>query len=186
MWPWAHAALGYLLYTGLCRVRNTSPAGDAVIVLGVGTQLPDLVDKTLAWYVPVLPTGRTLAHSLLVAVPVIIAVALWLRSRDRAALGPAFGVGYLSHLLGDSAHAVVTAEWAELTFLLWPVLPSPEPELGKSLMAHLVAIEGSPRFLFGLLLTGVALAVWARDGLPGLETLWKLGRNALRRAPSSE
>ncbi len=179
MWPWAHAALGYLIYSGLARARGTRATGTPVLVLALGTQFPDLIDKTFAWYLPLLPTGRTLAHSLLIAVPVVVLVHWWTRRRTRAALGTAFGLGYGSHLVGDALHPVVTGAWGDLTFLLWPVLPSPAYETGQSLTAHLQAIEASPWFLFGLLLTAIAVVVWHRDGAPGLAVLRATGRDFL-------
>jgi hypothetical protein len=82
MWPWAHAALGYLAYTLYLRGRfNARPVGLPVVALGFGTQAPDLIDKTLAWYVGVLPYGRSLAHSLLAGSPIMLAVVAVFRAR---------------------------------------------------------------------------------------------------------
>lgn len=171
MWPWAHAALGYLYYTLYLRVRTREPpSGWPVVALGVGTQFPDLIDKPLAWYLSVLPYGRTLAHSVFVAVPVSL-LALWLaRRRDRPLIGVAFAVGTLSHLLGDSLHAILTAEWADLGFLVWPLVAPPDSET-VGVLAHLRDIEGSPFFLFGLGLTLAMLVLWNRRGHPGLAEL---------------
>ena len=57
MWPWGHLVFGYLLYL-LVRPRAWRN-GDrfAVIVLMIGTQVPDIVDKPLAWWFGVLPSG---------------------------------------------------------------------------------------------------------------------------------
>lgn len=171
MWPWAHAALGYLCYTAVLRLRNGGvPAGTPVVALGVGTQLPDLVDKTLAWYLHVLPYGRSLAHSLLTGGLLALVVAGLLTVVARRAHVVSFLVGYASHLLGDAYGLVVTAEWADLAFLVWPLLPIPnEDQEVEGVLAHLQNIEGSPFFLFGLLLTAVGLALWRRHGYPGLE-----------------
>jgi hypothetical protein len=174
MWPWAHAALGYLWYTLYLRGRNAGvPAGWSVVALGIGTQFPDLVDKPLAWYLSVLPYGRTLAHSLFVAVPVTLLVSWLARRRAHRLVGVAFGVGYLSHLFGDSFHALVTLTWSDLGFLVWPLVAPPETEV-VGLLAHLRDIEGSPFFLFGLLLTGSMLLLWHHHGHPGLTELWGL------------
>jgi hypothetical protein len=71
MWPWGHLALGYLLYSPFARARFGRPPTDrATLLLAFGTQLPDLVDKPLAWRLDVLPAGRTLGHSLLSVVAV--------------------------------------------------------------------------------------------------------------------
>lgn len=173
MWPWAHAAFGYLLYTGVRRVRGAGPpAGWPVVALAVGTQFPDLVDKPLAWYVQLLPYGRSLAHSLLVAVPLALGAWLYAHHRGRPAVGLAFAVGYLSHLVGDALHATVAAEWAHLAFLVWPLVPIPNQDTElEGLVAHLRDIEASPFLLFGLLVTAVGLAVWIRHGRPGVAEL---------------
>jgi hypothetical protein len=143
-----------------------------VVALGFGTQLPDLIDKPLAWYVHVLPYGRSFAHSVLTGGVVLLVVAVLLDRRAGRATAAAFAVGYLSHLVGDAYASVVTANWADLAFLVWPVLPIPnvESEL-EGVIAHLRNIEGSPFFLFGLLLTALALGLWYRHGLPGLREL---------------
>ena len=65
MWPWGHLAVGYLVYSGLSRWRfGRLPGSVATLAVALGTQLPDLVDKPLAWTVNVLASGRSLAHSL--------------------------------------------------------------------------------------------------------------------------
>jgi hypothetical protein len=173
MWPWAHAALGYLCYTLYLQARfDQRPVGLPVVALGVGTQLPDLIDKTLAWYVGVLPYGRSLAHSVLTGGLLIIAgvVLLRLRGADRSAT--AFAIGYASHFFGDAFRSLVEQSWGDLAFLVWPLLPIPDQgsEL-EGVIAHLRNIEGSPLFLFGIVLTAVGLALWYRHGLPGLREL---------------
>jgi hypothetical protein len=63
-------------------------------------------------------------------------------------------------------------EFADLAFLVWPLLPIPDIELEvEGVLAHLRDIQGSPLFLFGLLVTAVALGLWIRHGLPGLREL---------------
>lgn len=184
MWPWGHAALGYLLYSlYLRRGVPEQPTGWAVVILGFGTQFPDLVDKPLAWYLHVLPYGRTLTHSLLVAVPIILLVHRVASRRDQQPLSIAFGLGYLSHLLGDSLHAVLNTEWADLAFLVWPLLPIPnEDSETEGLIAHLLDIEGSPFFLFGLGVTVTGLGLWNAHGRPGFAEVVSVVRP--RRPPS--
>ena len=61
MWPWEHLAFGYLLWSLWLRARGRSLPGDwEALVLVFATQLPDLVDKPLAWQLGVLPGGRSL------------------------------------------------------------------------------------------------------------------------------
>ena len=123
MLPWTHLAFGYaLLLCVLVLSRRAGSRGELLALLA-GTQLPDLIDKPLAWWVQVLPSGRSLAHSLVFAVPVVLAVAVVARRYGRLEVGPAFAVGYASHLLGDTYAALWGWRTEELTFLLWPLLP---------------------------------------------------------------
>ena len=67
MWPWGHVALGYLFYSLYVHWRHDRPpSAPAAIAVGVGTLLPDVIDKPLAWWAAVLPNGRSLAHSAVV------------------------------------------------------------------------------------------------------------------------
>ena len=48
--PWGHLAIGYLCLSLAIRARwRVPPQGPAVIAVAIGTQLPDLIDKPLAW-----------------------------------------------------------------------------------------------------------------------------------------
>lgn len=175
MWPWGHLAVGYLLYAAFTRSRyGRRPAGVATIALAVGTQFPDLVDKPLAWTVGVLPTGRTLAHTLLIAIPVCAAVYLLCkRSEDLGAVsGVAFGIGYVSHVLIDAIPATLWGDLAEIRYLLWPLLSVPgyEDET-PSLVGAFLAMDLSRYMLFEFGLVGIALAVWWYDGRPGLSVV---------------
>lgn len=172
MWPWAHAAVEYLLYTLYCWFRGAStPSGPAVIALGFGTQFPDLVDKIGSWYLYVLPAGRSFAHSLLVAMPIILLIRWYTRYRSTPELGIAFGIGYVSHTLADGLNSFLLLEWQYLSYLAWPLLASPEYDTDKSLLAHLLALEATPFFAFEGVLSVVALLLWAHHGYPGTETL---------------
>lgn len=177
MWPWGHAAVGYLLYVGYRRYRDGEPpSGPAAIAVLFGTQLPDLVDKLLAWPFAVLPTGRSLAHSWLVAL-IVIAVAWWLLDGERRGLVIPLGVGWLSHGFADALHSLVAWEPAYLQFLLWPLLTTPPYELEKSFEAHLLAFEPDAWMIGQTLLFLVAVWVWHRDGRPGLATVRTAIRN---------
>ncbi|MFC4986653.1 metal-dependent hydrolase [Saliphagus infecundisoli] len=180
MWPLGHAAVGYLLYSLSARARfGGRLATLPTVALLVGTQAPDLVDKPLAWYAGVLPTGRSLGHSLLVVVPICLAVYWLARRRGRAELGVAFGIGAVSHPLVDS----VPALWSgtEVNYLLYPVVPVTEYEEGAPTLADLLAGSlGEPWFLLEFALAGAALLAWHRDGRPGLGTVERVLRRATR------
>ncbi|SDM92711.1 LexA-binding, inner membrane-associated putative hydrolase [Halogranum gelatinilyticum] len=175
MWPWGHAAVGYLLYSLYSRsVRNQPPTGLTVVVVGFGTQFPDLIDKPLAWTVSVLPAGRSLAHSLLTASLVIGVVVVLARRANRSPLAGAFGIGYLSHLAADGLYPFLEGEFASLSYLAWPLLPLPAYETDKSILAHFAAFEFE---LFAMLefgLVPLAFVVWVYDDYPGIDLLRRL------------
>jgi membrane-bound metal-dependent hydrolase YbcI (DUF457 family) len=172
MWPWGHAAVGYLLYSLYSRRRlGHRPTSVATILLGLGTQFPDIVDKPLAWTLSILPTGRSLAHSLFTAL-LVVSVALWVTRRyDRSEYAVAFGVGYLSHLAADALYPVLNGEFVNLSYLVWPLLPLPVYDTDKSILAHFLAFEFEPFTLFEFGLVALALVVWWADERPGVRVL---------------
>lgn len=171
MWPLGHAAVGYLLYTLATSGRfDRPPAHVPALALVFGTQFPDLLDKPLAWYLTVIPTGRSLFHSLLVLVPIVLAVVLVADRYGRRETGIAFGIGTLSHTLADSLPVL----WGgtEPRFLLWPVLDVVPYEGGPpTILGLLRGSVGDPYFAFEFVLAAIALAAWRRDGYPGLAAL---------------
>ena len=173
MWPWGHLAVGYLLYTLYTRTRyGHRPLAVATIFLVVGTQFPDLIDKPLSWTVGILPTGRTLAHSLLFAIPVSLAVYETCRRhpRLRGAWGIAFAIGNLSHVIVDALPAFLWGDPAEARFLLWPILSVPGYDAGTtpSIVGAFLTLDLSNYLLFEFVLFGLVSVVWWRDGRPGL------------------
>ena len=64
----------------------------------LGSLAPDLLDKPAAWVVKLTPSGRHFGHSLLSCVLLSLPLAKCAGARA----GLSFGLGYLSHLLGDS------------------------------------------------------------------------------------
>ncbi|EMA36759.1 metal-dependent hydrolase [Halococcus hamelinensis] len=174
MWPWGHLAVGYLVYTGLARRRtDRPPTGEAALAAVFGTQFPDLVDKPLAWSFGVLPSGRSLAHSSLTALVVCGLVWLVARRRDRSRLAVAFAVGYATHLATDAIAPLLAGDLRDLAYLGWPLLPLPTPEPGIGFLERFATMELTAYAWFQFALVVLALAVWVRDGRPGLGTLRK-------------
>ena len=187
MWPWGHLAFGYLLYSIGHRLSTDRPPDQiAVISLITATQVPDLVDKPLAYWFGVLPGGRTLAHSMLFVVPAAV-VMIWASDRYfERRYGIAGAVGLLSHPLADAIPLVLNGSWSRLTFLLWPITPAPDYRasgFGFHLLQLLETVRqkslreimlNQPEF-FGLeiwLVIGVTL-LWLYDGAPPLRYLIK-------------
>ncbi|WP_435154507.1 metal-dependent hydrolase [Haladaptatus sp. DFWS20] len=180
MWPWEHLAFGYLTFSAYSRVRTgRPPRSDAVVVLGVATQLPDLVDKPLAWSLAVLPSGHSLAHSLLTALPLsALALVLAYRAR-RTDIGVAFAIGYLSHLAGDVIYPIAVGKEPFLGFLFWPLVPVPSDQSTLGFIArfrryfgdYLTYLDDPAVQSFLALELGLLLGVfflWLFDGMPGV------------------
>ena len=188
MWPWGHLALGYLLYSPFARARFGRPPTDrATLLLAFSTQLPDLVDKPLAWRLDVLPAGRTLGHSLLSVVVVSALVYAYFERRDRGHVALAFAIGYLSHPLVDGLFPLLNGQYQYVAYLLWPLFGFsglPAYELGG--LAGTVLIEpmeillgGAEPIDFNVRLRGLldiaivvfAGRIWHHDGMPGIGAL---------------
>lgn len=182
MWPWEHLAVGYVAFSLWCRVRGRDrPTAAAVAAVALGSQFPDLVDKPLGWGTTVLPSGTSLAHSLLVSVPVALAVVAAGRRLGRPNVAAAFSISYLAHLPGDVVYPVLLGDGPKLGFLLWPLVPAdpmpPTAVVGRvgELFAEFLAVLATPAG-YGFLvveatLLGAALVLWRADGRPGIELL---------------
>lgn len=172
MWPWGHLAVGYLCYSMLSHLRfRRSPTGRATLLVVFGTQLPDLIDKPLAWTFGILPSGRSLAHSLFFAAAIVGFAYLYSRRRGQSELGIAFGVGYLSHLFSDALPHVIHGDYVYLSFLGWPVLPPAPYGVEAGLIEHFARIEFTPLFIFQITLGAITVLLWLYDGHPGLTAL---------------
>ncbi|THE63004.1 metal-dependent hydrolase [Salinadaptatus halalkaliphilus] len=183
MWPLGHVAVAYICYTVSTRVRFDAPPGSiATLILVASSQFPDLVDKPLAWYGGVLPTGRTLGHSLLLLVPLTVAVYLLARRYGRGEYGLAFALGALSHTFVDAVPILWDSE-ESVAHLLWPLTAVEPYESGApSVLALFVDSLSDPYFLSEFVFAAVAVALWRRDGYPGLEPI---GRVLERLRPSA-
>lgn len=162
MWPWGHAAVGYLCYSALrlARGRDLPVAWAPVLAVGVGTQFPDLVDKPLAWEFGLLSAGRSLAHSLVILLPLLALLWAWVGDGKRH-LVAAFGVGLLSHPLADALYPTLDGRFRTLGFFLWPLLPLPTYEPSEyDLLKHLLSLQLTSAVAFEFALTAVAAAVW--------------------------
>ena len=169
MWPWGHVAVAYLLYTVYTRRRyGRPPRALPLLALLIGSQLPDLIDKPLAWSLGVLPGGRTLGHSLLFAsllIPLVYALAIRF---DRVEAATALVIGHLSHIVADLPPPVLTGDFSDTEFLLWPLTEPATYESVDGVTGGFLRYSMGPYEWFQLGLFAVALAVWYRDGLPGL------------------
>ena len=167
MLPVVHPGVAYLVYAGVLRIRDRAPPGDlATLALLAGAVLPDVIDQPLFRLVD-LPSTRTLGHSLLFLGPVCaIGFLAVRRSSLPDTVGTAFTVGVLSHPAADALWPLAFGLYRELGFLLWPVTESPPYEGVKTLVIVGDVTVTTVWIEIPLLVT--ALALWWRDGRPGL------------------
>ncbi|WP_049941839.1 metal-dependent hydrolase [Haloterrigena turkmenica] len=186
MYPWEHAAVAYLCYTVYARWRTgTAPAGWAVLVVLTASQFPDLIDKPLAWQVGLVASGRAVAHSLFVAVPLALVARVLARRHGRGPLGTAFAVGTLSHLVADVIPLSADGS-LQLASVGWPVVPyesaADTTASATGAVAHtsttvvgaypsVAAGDPTLAVLGRLGLVGLAGVVWLSDGRPGGQEL---------------
>ncbi|WP_338727608.1 metal-dependent hydrolase [Haladaptatus sp. DJG-WS-42] len=179
MWPWEHLAVGYLVYSlSVHLTHRKGPSAGAALAVALGSQFPDLIDKPLGWTFAILPSGTSLAHSVLIAVPVVTLVWIVALFRGRRDVGTAFGVGYLLHLPADALYPLALGSPPKFDSFFWPLIQvesSTRPGLLANFIYYFgqyVDVLGTPEatayllFEFGLLFA--AFGLWLLDGHPGL------------------
>lgn len=179
MLPWGHFAVAYLLYSTYSRRRlDRPPTPGATLAVVAGVLFADVVDKTLGWGLHVVPS-RSLAHSLVVAVPLLAAVYIVARHYERLAWATAFAISHVSHLLTDIRPRLLIGYPIRNRYLLWPIVTGRQftfhervfepPWIVELLVLPLIF---QPTFLLlELVLFGLALRRWDADGRPGLASV---------------
>lgn len=190
MWPWEHAAVGYLVYSLGRRALGLAPPGRTdTAVLVAGALFPDLVDKPLSWELGLFPSGYAVAHSALVAVPLGIGALVFGRQFDYRWLGVGFAVGYWSHLVGDVLDPLRRGQAPLVERVLWPfvdVAPyNVDYGIGRGLVyvrefgVAIAAMDPLAAILLYVLLPATTVTIWVLDGAPGANIPLRAG-SALR------
>lgn len=185
MWPWEHLAVGYICVSLAWRLaRGEGPSETATLLLAVGTQLPDLVDKPLSWGLGLFPSGFAVGHALVVAVPVGLAAVVLARRRGHLEYGAAFAIGYWSHLVADVADGVRFGDGIDVGRVLWPFVTHEPYGTDYGLARGWVYLTEFANELPTLDLTSVlvlylvvpvaGLLLWLADGAPGPRGLYRL------------
>ena len=163
------AALPLVAYVAV-RYRRL-PRGHTLLFVLLATQLPDLIDKPLAWTFGVIPSGRMLAHSLVIAVPLLSLGCVLAARRGWGRPAAVFSLAYLSHIAGDFYQILWQgSEYYFFPNLFWPLLAA-NPDQRPSFAAHAppnlwaVLVPGS---VF-LLVTGYILLDIVRRPPPVIE-----------------
>lgn len=146
--------------------------------MAIGSQVPDLIDKPLAWYFSVLPSGRSLGHSLFTAAAATASAAAVQAVTRARGLTAAVAIGWVSHLLGDVAYPLVVKGDLRVGFLLWPIVPAGDSsspgaighvsELFAAFLEYLATPAGATYLLLDVALLSAALVLWIADGTPGI------------------
>lgn len=96
----------------------------------IGSQLPDLIDKPLAWSLEVFSTGIAFGNSLwFLGLLVVLSGAPGVRY-GRWSLPAALTISVCSHLIGDVLFAVAVESAMTYELVLWPIVtakPQPRP-----------------------------------------------------------
>jgi len=167
MWPLGHAAGAYLL-ASLGAERRWISQPDALLVVAVllASQVPDLIDKPFAWFIPILPAGRSFGHSLLFLVPFCIALIVLAKRLGRWDIGLAVSLAIGSHIFLDTLPAL----WGDSAwrYVLWPVLEVQGYNSPPSILAMFEDSLDDPWFHAEFVLAALALVRWRADGWPGL------------------
>jgi hypothetical protein len=124
MFPHEHFLLAWLPLVGYVVLRDRRlPSKQVVGAVLLGSLLPDLIDKPLAYQLNLIPHGRVFLHSLPVIMPLLIAVIVygWKTGRLRMAL--AYSFGHLLHPVGDFYSTLLAGVVPQ--HLLWPFVSVP-------------------------------------------------------------
>ncbi|MDS0284562.1 metal-dependent hydrolase [Haloarcula onubensis] len=196
MMPWTHAIVAYIAYSVSSHaLARAAPTTRETALVAFGALLPDLVDKPLAWQFGLLQGGRTLAHSIFVAVPVSVAVVAVSARRGRPRLGLAFAAGYLLHLPGDILPAFLASGELAVGTLLWPVTDGGgsqgESFLGEFMTNFVPYVRGIARAVLSGDLSApllaffafwvLAVALWVYDGMPVVRDGYRWVRRTVAR-----
>ena len=182
MWPWEHVLFAYVFFSIFHRIwYSTAPPDWPVIALVIGSLLPDIIDKPLAWQFGLFESGYALGHSIFVAIPVSIVIILIAKKYSIERSGIGFIFGYLLHLVGDVLPPSIRHQELRLDPILWPFAERVDHHhsfiggLEENLIEYttqLLALDMTPVLALQLGTVAFGLSLWIIDGMPGIRILW--------------
>ncbi len=182
MWPWTHAAVGYLCYSIATRLTGRRPTGGQTAIVLFGALVPDLIDKPLSWVFSVFPQGYAVGHAVVLAAPLGIAVLAAGNHYGYRSLAIAFVVGNWSHLLGDLLFGWLRSSPYALDRVLWPLvsLPPYDRPVFVRLEEYVSVFTGFQTtgealiVIVGAVIVYATLGLWVLDGRPGIGPLKRI------------
>ena len=182
MWPWEHVLFAYVFFSIFHRMWYGTPPPDwPVVALVVGSLLPDVIDKPLAWQFGIFEGGYAVGHSVFVAIPVSLMIYLIARQYGFERIGLGFIFGYLLHLVGDVLPPTIRHGELRLEPILWPFVEQEDhhttfiggfQENIIEYATYLLALEMTPVLMLQLGSVFVGILLWLVDGMPGGRILW--------------
>ncbi|TKX61873.1 metal-dependent hydrolase [Halorubrum sp. GN12_10-3_MGM] len=161
MFPLEHFLVALLPILAYALIRNRQlPSKGLLFAVFLGSQFPDLIDKPLAYWVGILPSGRVFTHSLPIAIPIAVIVLGYGWRTDRLQIAGGFVAAYLFHLLGDTYRVLLTGQIPPM--LVWPSVTLQRHSRLPS-WAGIDGINVRMWNLFSLLVLTVILAILIRD-----------------------
>lgn len=102
MWPWEHLVVAYIGYSLFANaIVRRSPSSRETVAVDVGSQLPDLGDKPLAWTLGFTDAGYSIGRSICFAPTVCLTAYAVASRRGNRVLAGAFPIAYGSRLATD-------------------------------------------------------------------------------------
>lgn len=131
MRPLEHFIVAALPVTaGVLLITRQRPSSTIIGATFVGSQFPDLIDKPLAFYTGLIPTGRVFMHSLPIAIPFLCVVGAYGWQTNHRAPALAFVFAHLSHIIADTYQTVLNTPLTPSPDLFWPLTaPVVRPEI---------------------------------------------------------
>lgn len=130
MQPTTHAVIALLPVIAYYLTRHRRvPSGALVLIALFAGLFADIVDKPLAWTFGLIPSGRMIAHSIVVSIPLLFVMLLAAHKTDKLRYGIVFAWGHLSHIAGDFYPILFKGrDFYFYSNVFWPVM---EPNPGR-------------------------------------------------------
>lgn len=119
----------------LLRYRRL-PSGSIVLTAVFAGLFADIVDKPLAWTFGIIPSGRMLAHSIVISIPLLVVLLVVAYRTDRLPYAVVFTWGHLSHLAGDFYPVLSQgSNYYYYPNMFWPLM-SANPDRNPGFSGH--------------------------------------------------